>query len=559
MFIIQNALKSITRNKLRNILIGIIVLVIAVSSCVALSIREAAETTKEETLSSMTVTAQISFDRTKAMEEMAGDMQEGETPEMPEEGGFDRGKFDFEELGSSLTLDDYMTYTEALSDDDYYYYSSAISLNASGDILPYGTEESTDDEAEETTTDSTNSDMPQGGDFSGMGGGMEQGGGKGMMNMQNQGDFAITGYSSYDGMLSMFGEDGSFSISDGEMFDNESPDLSCVISDELAMYNDLGTGDTLTLCNPQYDGETYTLTISGIYTNSSSSSEEMSRFSMNDPANNIYMSYNSVKAITDASEEAGNTTTDDNSEEVSAVLSSTLSFTYAFDNVENYNNFAEEVYELGLSEDYTVSSSDISAFENSLTPLETLSTTAMWFFIIVIIVGGIILVTLNIFNLRERKYEVGVLTAIGMKKSRVALQFLTEIFIVTFVAIIVGTGLGASVSVPVTNSLLEGQITSSQESSANINERFGFGGENAPDGMRGDMQGGNMYAESGRGGKFEKMTSGIDYVDSVSSATNIVVVLELVAVGLFLTIISSLAALISILRYEPLKILSSRT
>ncbi|MGN0498097.1 MAG: hypothetical protein ACI4F6_03405 [Acutalibacteraceae bacterium] len=50
MYIIKNALKSITRNKLRNILIGIIVLVIAISACVALSIRQAAETTKADTL-----------------------------------------------------------------------------------------------------------------------------------------------------------------------------------------------------------------------------------------------------------------------------------------------------------------------------------------------------------------------------------------------------------------------------------------------------------------------------------------------------------------------------
>ena len=365
MFIIQNALKSITRNKLRNILIGIIVLVIAVSSCVALSIREAAETTKAETLSSMTVTAQISFDRSNAMKEMS----EGETPEKPDnsEGGFDRGKFDFKSLGSSLTLDDYMTYTEALNEGDSYYYSSAISLNASGDLLPYGTEENSDDDAEKTTTQSSDPMAPQGDQQGMMGGGMEQNG-RGMM-MQNQGDFAITGYSSYDAILSLFGEDGTCSITEGEMFDEESGNLSCIISDELAMYNNLSAGDEITLCNPDYEDETYTLTVTGIYTNSSSSSEELNRFSMNDPANNIYMNYNSVKAIENASAEADNKTTNDNSEEESAVINSTLAFTYTFDSVENYESFAEKVYDLGLEEDYTVTSSDITAFENNLTPL----------------------------------------------------------------------------------------------------------------------------------------------------------------------------------------------
>lgn len=54
-------------------------------------------------------------------------------------------------------------------------------------------------------------------------------------------------------------------------------------------------------------------------------------------------------------------------------------------------------------------------------------------------------------------------------------------------------------------------------------------------------------------------TTSISYIDSISSATNLTVVLQLIAVGILLTIISGLAALISIMRYEPLKILSSRS
>lgn len=43
MYILKNTLKCISRAKGRNILIGIIVLVIAFSACVGLSIRQAAE------------------------------------------------------------------------------------------------------------------------------------------------------------------------------------------------------------------------------------------------------------------------------------------------------------------------------------------------------------------------------------------------------------------------------------------------------------------------------------------------------------------------------------
>ena len=72
MYIIRNALKCIGRSKGRNILIGIIVLVIAVSACIGLSIRQAAQSAKEETLSGMTVTATISIDRQAMMGNMTG-------------------------------------------------------------------------------------------------------------------------------------------------------------------------------------------------------------------------------------------------------------------------------------------------------------------------------------------------------------------------------------------------------------------------------------------------------------------------------------------------------
>lgn len=542
MYIIQNAWKSIIRSKGRNILIGLIALIISLSGCLALSIRQAAETARTDTLSQMSITAQINFDRSAAMQEMAGQMEDPPEGEPGEGGGFDRGNFDFESLaGETLTLDDYMTYTEALSDGDGYYYTMSASLNASGDLVPYGEEEGSTD-AQETTE--SQPEQPEG--MGGMGGGrMEMMGG-----FSAQGDFSITGFSSYDAMMSLFGEDGSLSISDGEMFDEGSADAVCVISDELALYNNLAVGDTITLANPNYDDETYELTISGIYTNASSDTGN-SMFSRSDPANNIYMSYPALEAITEASAEAGNTTTDDDGNETDASLRQEISFTYSFSSAEHYEYFCDAVYDLGLSEEYTVSSQDLASFENSLTPLNTLSTMAGWFFLVVLLVGALILVVLNIFNLRERKYEIGVLAAIGMKKRKIAMQFVCELFCVTLAAFLIGTTAGACLSVPVTNQLLAGQTASSQTSQEQIAGNFG----KDPSQMQapGNNGGQSMQQPGIQGG------GPVSYIDSVTSATDLTVVLQLVGVGILLTIVSSLAAIVTITRYEPLKILSSRT
>ena len=78
MYILKNALRCIGRSKGRNVLIGIIALVIATSACLGLSIRQAAESAKKTTLEGLTVTASIAYDRSSMMNDMMGNL-DGET------------------------------------------------------------------------------------------------------------------------------------------------------------------------------------------------------------------------------------------------------------------------------------------------------------------------------------------------------------------------------------------------------------------------------------------------------------------------------------------------
>ena len=61
--------------------------------------------------------------------------------------------------------------------------------------------------------------------------------------------------------------------------------------------------------------------------------------------------------------------------------------------------------------------------EYSLVPLNNLSKFALTLLIVVLAVGGVVLVAITLLNVRERKYEIGVLTAIGVNKVKVAAQF----------------------------------------------------------------------------------------------------------------------------------------
>lgn len=493
---------------------------IAISCSIALAIRSAANTARKSGLESQSITAAISLDRTKLMDQIrSGDAS-----------GTDAIRETLQQY-AQLSLEEMLTY----ADSDYvkeFYYTESLSLNAGDGIEAYSTQ----------STANANTNSQQGGQRFG-GFRMEFPGGISI------GDFTLIGYSSESAMTKFTA--GESKITDGEMIDLTAAAFSCLISNELAVFNQLNVGDAITLTNPNAEEESYTLQISGIYTNQSSldSGNQMRFSTAQDPANQIYISYPAVKAIKEQSKSLAVTSTDTNGNETSTELTSQVSGTYVFASKDNYDQFASELSDKGLSEYYTVSSSDINQYEASLVPLENLSQFATTLLLVVLSVGAVILVVINIFNIRERKYEVGVLTAIGIKKYKVAAQFIVELFMVTVFAVCIGTAIGAAASVPVSNQLLQSQIDAQTQALTRESENFGRGG----------FPGGNMPV-SGRDGMVTfGRTAAVDYIDSIHATIDLEILGQLMGIGIVLTLLSSAVGVIFVMRYEPLKILAERS
>ena len=159
MYIIKNALRCIGRAKGRNVLIGIIALVIAVAACIGLSSRQAADSAKDSALAGMHITATISFDRSGAMNQIGG--KPGNMG-----GGFDKNQFaGMMGSSSSLTLEEYLKYAEAQSVQDFYYTLTAY-FNGTDSFQPVSDETSEED----SDSGSGNTQFP--GNMGGMLGGM---------------------------------------------------------------------------------------------------------------------------------------------------------------------------------------------------------------------------------------------------------------------------------------------------------------------------------------------------------------------------------------------------
>lgn len=535
MYLIKNALRNITRSKGRNILIGIIAILIAASCCVSLAIRQAAATAEQDGLSALQITATISVDRQSLMkqaQDSGGDVRQSMT-------GF-----------QSLSLEEMKIYAQAASVLEFRY-DMTTSVSAAGNLEPFDTSDATED--------SQSASAQQGGGMPTMPGGFQgqENERKGQFGMGTQGDFTLTGYSAHDAMASFVS--GTCQITHGVMFTQGSAQPECVVSDELATLNSLSVGDTITLANPNQEEETYDFAIVGIYSNSQSSETgNMMRFSTaSDPANQIYTSYEALAAVAEASAANAESETDDSTGRVSTTaLRTQTSGTYVFSSLEDYQAFPQQAKDLGLSDSYTVSSTDYSGYEQSLAPLQNLSSFANLFLILTLIIGGVILLVLNIFNIRERKYEVGVLTAIGMKKGKVAAQFVLELLCVTLVSMVIGAAAGAVCSVPVADSLLASQISAQQQSATQREQNFGKGQGGAPGGQEMPSMDASALGGGFMGGRGFAQVS--NYVSDIHASINLTVAAQLLLIGLLLTILSSLSAVVFILRYEPLKILTNR-
>ncbi|MDR1450652.1 MAG: ABC transporter permease [Propionibacteriaceae bacterium] len=525
MLTLANAFKSISRSLGRSLLLGVIVAVIAAAACVALAIRGAAASAQADALASIKITGVINRDVQKLMTAVQGSTAEGTEPSRPDATALAQVMAEYPDLG----LGQLQTYAESSHVADFNYSASA-SLDTAGEIEPYSSSSSEEEETDETTT----------GGWGGLPGGGSMPGGQGGFST---GDVTVLGASAESALTGFIS--GSQRITTGSMIDLTAADDACLVSNQFALFNALATGDEIDLANPQDEAETHSCQISGLYDVDATAADQrrLSGLTALDPANQIYVSYPTLAAWADASAAAA-TVSDDGQ---STALSLQLSATYVFSSPDDYSAFEAELRAQGLSDYYTLSSTDLNSYEASAVPLKNLSsfaTTLLW---LVLGVGGAILIAVSVFTVRERKYEVGVYTAIGLPKVQVALQFATEVLAVTMAGVVVGLGAGAAAAPSVANNLLSAQVTQAEADSSAQDQNFG----RLPMSSGGP---GNMNMDRAGFG-----SQAVSYIDQVNAAVDLEVAGWLAAAGLGLAVAASFAGVVVVMRYEPLTILANRT
>lgn len=196
--------------------------------------------------------------------------------------------------------------------------------------------------------------------------------------------------------------------------------------------------------------------------------------------------------------------------------------------------------------------SGVQKFREYFSPIKSTKNFAMLSFILSLLVGGSILIVLSIFNIQERKYEVGVLSAMGMPKKKIVSQFVTEMLAITSLCMIIGISASAPLSVVTARSMLSPRMYTRLPYSLRIALDLQEPGLNKikigylPDGNSDKDLVALMNPQSRTSDKFK-------------AVMNIEIVAKVIAVGLLLTIISSLGSIVFIVRFKPLEILSQRS
>ena len=277
-----------------------------------------------------------------------------------------------------------------------------------------------------------------------------------------------------------------------------------------------------------YEDKTYTLTITGIYKENSDTSSDMTNM-FTSSANTIIVPSAFVEQLMSDDEDLNVTTTP----------------TYILTSKDVADKFADEVTEKGLNSYYSVTN-NLEVVESATKSITNVKEFATTFLIITLIIGGVVLLVINMINIRERKYEIGVLRTIGMKKILVVIQFMTELLVVTIFGLLVGAGIGATCSVKVANNLLQTEINNATSDQENIKQNFGN-----PDDSNQKNHNFDFNTMNG--------TINIETVDDINAVVDFKVLAQLLAIGIALTIISSVSASIAIARFQPLNILKERS
>ncbi|TYU27304.1 ABC transporter permease [Listeria monocytogenes] len=496
----KRAWLSMKARKGRSVLQLIIFTVVCVLILSGFTIQSAADKASELTREQLGGTVTLTVDREKQMQAMRDEAASSDSSSTESKPQFESSPIDVSDANELAKLNHVASYN---------YYSSTQALASGFDPIESSGDTSSSNDETSTTTET------QG-----------PGGGQGGPQMVDA-DLSISGL--LDSATSTDFEAGTSELTSGVAITSADKDKNvAMVEENLAKENDWKVGDSFTVTSS--DGNTkVTLKIVGIYKTTDSGSDMAQNFSFLNPYNKVYVPYTVANTI-----------------KGSDYKNTVDSAVYTMDDAANISAFEKEAKKVdSIDWDTFKLDANDTLYQQMIGPINSVASFSKNVVYIVSIAGALILGLLVMMQVRDRKYEMGVLLAIGEKRGKLIAQFFVEILIVALVSFGLAAASSHYVAQLAGNQLLAQQNSSTTETTTTTENR----------GPGGSGQGGGP---GGFGQSVSNLTKNTEQIKELDIQVTLEDMLKMGGIGIGIAFISVLLPAALVLRMNPKTILTKQ-
>ncbi|HAC3734460.1 TPA_asm: ABC transporter permease [Listeria monocytogenes] len=483
----------------RSVLQLIIFTVVCVLILSGFTIQSAADKASELAREQLGGTVTLTVDREKQMQAMRDEAASSDSSSTESKPQFESSPIDVSDANELAKLNHVASYN---------YYSSTQALASGFDPIESSGDTSSSNDESSTTAET------QG-----------PGGGQGGPQMVDA-DLSISGL--LDSATSTDFEAGTSELTSGVAITSADKDKNvAMVEENLAEENDWKVGDSFTVTSS--DGNTkVTLKIVGIYKTTDSGSDMAQNFSFLNPYNKVYVPYTVANTI-----------------KGSNYKNTVDSAVYTMDDAANISAFEKEAKKVdSIDWDTFKLDANDTLYQQMIGPINSVTSFSKNVVYIVSIAGALILGLLVMMQVRDRKYEMGVLLAIGEKRGKLIAQFFVEILIVALVSFGLAAASSHYVAQLAGNQLLAQQNSSTNETTTSTENRGpGGGGQGGPGGI---------------GESVSNLTKNTEQIKELDIQVTLEDMLKMGGIGIGIAFISVLLPAALVLRMNPKTILTKQ-
>ncbi|MCD2221420.1 ABC transporter permease [Listeria monocytogenes] len=495
----KRAWLSMKARKGRSILQLIIFTVVCVLILSGFTIQSAADKASELAREQLGGTVTLTVDREKQMQTMREEASSSDSSSTESKPQFQSSPIDVSDANDLAKLNHVASYN---------YYSSTQALASGFDPIESSGDTSSSNDESSTTAET------QG-----------PGGGQGGPQMVDA-DLSISGL--LDSATSTDFEAGTSELTSGVAITSADKDKNvAMVEENLAKENDWKVGDSFTVTSS--DGNTkVTLKIVGIYKTTDSGSDMAQNFSFLNPYNKVYVPYTVANTI-----------------KGSDYKNTVDSAVYTMDDAANISALEKEAKKVdSIDWDTFKLDANDTLYQQMIGPINSVASFSKNVVYIVSIAGALILGLLVMMQVRDRKYEMGVLLAIGEKRGKLIAQFFVEILIVALVSFGLAAASSHYVAQLAGNQLLAQQNSSTNETTTSTENRGpGGGGQGGPGGF---------------GESVSNLTKNTEQIKELDIQVTLEDMLKMGGIGIGIAFISVLLPATLVLRMNPKTILTKQ-